>query len=65
MYFHYARLKLVAKSEIQINGVHGKGNSIEVFLEYVIESPCQISVYSEVFVSFPASSSLNTPLETT
>ena len=35
-------LEGIPETHIQVDGIHGKGNCIEIFLENIIQSPCKV-----------------------
>ena len=57
------RLEYIPEPEVQVNGVHGKGDSFEILSEDVIQSPREVGVYGKVFVCTPRASHLQSPLE--
>lgn len=56
-------LERIPESYIQIDGIHGKCNGVEFFLEDVIQSPSEVCVNIQVLESFPFASQLHSPLE--
>ena len=58
-------LEGIPETHIQVDGIHGKGNCIEIFLENIIQSPCKVCMYSESFESIPSSTGFYSPLECT
>ena len=43
----------ISEPEVQVTGVHGEGDGFKILLEDVVQSPCKVGMYSEVFVSSP------------
>ena len=37
-------LEGIPETHIQVDGIHGKGNCIEIFLENIFQSPCQANL---------------------
>ena len=46
-------LEGIPESYIQVDGIHGKGNGIEIFLENIIQSPCKIVKYIQMLEGTP------------
>ena len=46
-------LEGIPESHIQVDGIHGKGNCIEIFLENIIQSPCKVGKYTQMFEGTP------------
>ena len=56
-------LESISESQVQIDRIHIECNRIKVFLEDIIQPPCHVGVYGEVFECFPFTDELHTPLE--
>ena len=41
-------LEGIPETHIQVDGIHGKGNCIEIFLENIIQSPCKVGKYTQM-----------------
>ena len=47
-------LEGIPETHIQVDGIHGKGNCIEIFLENIIQSPCKVGKYTQMFEGTPS-----------
>ena len=54
-------LEGIPETHIQVDGIHGKGNCIEIFLENIIQSPCKVGKYTQMFEGTPVYTSLHAP----
>ncbi len=54
-------LEGIPETHIQVDGIHGKGNCIEIFLENIIQSPCKVCKYTQMFEGTPVYTSLHAP----
>jgi hypothetical protein len=41
-------LEFISESQIEIYGIHIKGYSLETLLEDIIQTPCQVSINTEM-----------------
>ena len=58
-----ACLEGVAEAYIKVDGIHGEGDGLEVFLEDVVQTPVEIGVDVEVAEGTPGDAGLHAPLE--
>lgn len=56
-------LECVSESDVQIDGIHGKGDCVEIFLEDIVQSPSQCAVHVQVLEGTPFAAQLQSPLE--
>lgn len=56
-------LEPISESYVQVDGIHGKGYCIKVFLENVIQSPRQVGMYIQMLEGTPFATQLQAPLE--
>ena len=56
-------LERVTEPEVQVDGVHGEGNGVEVFLEDVVQTPSQVGKDVQMLEGTPFTPYLYAPLE--
>ena len=56
-------LEGIPETHIQVDGIHGKGNGIEILLENIIQSPCKVGKYTQMFEGTPVYACLHAPSE--
>lgn len=53
----------IAEAYVEVDGIHGEGDGLEVFLEDVVQPPLEVGMDVEVAEGTPSHSGLHAPLE--